>query len=124
MSIQFPNSRRKLLQQLCRRKSHDPKPRADLGALRDRKDIQNKLTEELDKEFETIDERIVNNINELNDMITTTVKKCVERVCPKIDPVRKRQPWEDETLNQQMKDLKKFHDRKERRKLQKSIKRR
>ena len=92
MSIQFPNSRRKLLQQLSRRKSHDLKPRADLGALRDRKDIKNKLTEELDKEFETIYERIISNINELNDIITTTVKQCVETVCLKIDPVRKRQP--------------------------------
>lgn len=55
-------------------------------------------------------------------MITTTVRRCVERVFPKTDPVRKRELWENETLNQQMRDLQKCNDNSEKKKLRRSIK--
>ena len=43
-------------------------------------------------------------------------------MCPNVDLVKKKEPWEDITLQQQLKELHKFKDHKEMRNLQKKIK--
>ena len=45
------------------------------------------------------------DIDELNYRIITIVKESVEDVCPKVNPVKKKEPWVDDELKQQMKDL-------------------
>ena len=69
-------------------------------------------------------EWIYDNIDQLNDHIVSTVVECVEAVCPQIDPVKKREPWEDDVLKQQMKDLYDCSNHVEMRNLQKTIKKR
>ena len=49
----------------------------------------------------------IDNIDQLNDHIISYINCC--RTCggciPKIDQVKKREPWEDDVLKHQMKDL-------------------
>ena len=52
MNISFPSRRKILRQQISRIKPQNPKSRTVYSGLRDKKDIQQQLTEELDKEFE------------------------------------------------------------------------
>ena len=51
-------------------------------------------------------------------------EKGVESVCPMIDPIKKKEPWEDETLKQQLRELRNCKDHDQSRKLQKTIKKR
>ena len=48
----------------------------------------------------------------------------MDDVCPKIDQIKKKEPWEDATLQQQMKELHNCTKHDEMRKLQKTIKKR
>ena len=43
-------------------------------------------------------------------------------VCPKIDPIKKKEPWEDVTLQEQLRELHKCKDHNEVRTKQKQIK--
>ena len=102
MNVAFPCTKRYLHIQLHRNINIDPKPRVNVSALGDSKELQAKLSEELDVALGEID---INDMNELNEKITSSVRECVENVCPKIDPHRKMEPWEYPELNQQMKHL-------------------
>ena len=75
----------------------------------------------MDNKFEGL---VINDIDELNDKMTTIVRECVGDVCPKKDPIKKKEPWEDATLQQQMKELHNCTKHDEMRKLQKTIKKR
>lgn len=122
MNIQFPKTKRELRHHLSRATIREAKPTTDFRALRDSPDIRQRLTEKLDSEFEGL---VINDIDELNDRITTTtVRECVDDVCPKIDPIKKKEPWEDAVLQQQMKELRSCTKHDEMRKLQKAIKKR
>jgi hypothetical protein len=50
------------------------------------------------------------------------VRECANKVCPTINPVKKKEPWEDERLQKQMKELRAASTNAEIRRLQKSIK--
>ena len=121
MNIGFPKTKRELRHHLSRAATPEVKPTTDFQALRGNPDIRKKLTEKLDTELEKL---ASNEIDKLNDRITTTVRECVDEVCPKIDPIKKKEPWEDDILQQQMKKLRSCADFDEMRKLQKAIKKR
>ena len=61
-------------------------------------------------------------MNMLSEQIVEVVRKSVDSVCPKIDPIRKKEPWEDDTLKKLTNELRNCSDRQHTRKLQKSIK--
>ena len=63
-----------------------------------------------------------NNIDELNEQIACTVRTCTEEVCPELVHVKKKEPWEDAELIQQLQDLRKRSKHEDVRKLQKEIK--
>ena len=63
-------------------------------------------------------------VDDLNEQIVESVRKCVEEVCPKLDPVKKREPWDDPELDQQIRDLQKISKHEDVRKQQKNIKKR
>ena len=121
MNVEFPTTKRQLRHHLNRSTTRETKPTTDYRALRDNQCIRQKLTEKLDNKFEGL---VINDIDELNDKITTIVRECVDDVCPKIDPIKKKEPWEDATLQQQMKELHNCTKHDEMRKLQKTIKKR
>ena len=50
-----------------------------------------------------------NNLDELNEIITETVRNGLEEVCPKIEHIKKKEPWEDEQLQQLVKELRTVH---------------
>jgi retron-type reverse transcriptase len=124
MDISFPSSKRLLRQQISRTKTKNQKPRIDYSALRDKRELQQQLTEELDKELEGFIGQQMSDVNQVNEVITTTVKRCVENTCPKIEITRKKEPWEDDRLNQLMMQLRKCSDSTARKELHKTIKRR
>ena len=121
MNVEFPTTKRQLRHHLNRSTTRETKPTTDYRALHDNQCIRQKLTEKLDNKFEGL---VINDIDELNDKITTIVRECVDDVCPKIDPIKKKEPWEDATLQQQMKELHNCTKHDEMRKLHKTIKKR
>ena len=79
------------------------------------------MTSRLDIELASIE---IGDVNELNAFITTTVRECVNEVCPKLEVVKKREPWEDAELIEKMKNLCKRSKHENVRKLKKAIKKR
>ena len=63
----------------------------------------------------------VNTVEELNENNLHTVRACVDRVCPKIQTVRKKDPWEDDCLQKLMEEVKNCKQRVEVRKKQKKV---
>ena len=63
-------------------------------------------------------------VDDLNEQIVESVRKCVDEVRPKLDPVKKREPWDDPELDQQIRDLRKISKHEDVRKQQKNIKKR
>ena len=119
MDIEFPSKKMELRHQLSRLRTHEPKQLTKFEELRDNLITRERLTEMLDRAFEGIN---IDDIDVLNEKITTTVKECVEEVCPKVDQIKKKEPWEDVTLQQELRELKSCTDYKETRKLQRKIK--
>ena len=118
MNIAFPCTKEQLRKQLhCTPK--EPRPTTDVQVLHHCADTRKKLTEELDKELNNID---IINVDELNEKITITVKECVEKVCPAITRVKKKEPWEDESLQMMFNELRKSSNHEQMRKQQKAIK--
>ena len=60
-----------------------------------------------------LDDRLANikidDIVQLNDLTMSTVRKCVEAICPKLDLIKTKELWEDPTLKQKLKALKKCY---------------
>ena len=119
MDITFPKTKRDLKIQLSRSKPPIPKPTLDLQSLRRDPELQQKLTDYLDNALDNVDDQ---DMNELNEIITSNVRKGFEEVCPKLDQLKKKEPWEDEILQQKIKELRKMSSFKEARVLQKEIK--
>ena len=125
MNLAFPASSRELRFQLSRSTAmREAEPIPDYRALRDIHEIRQNLTDRLESELAVHDINDINDVNELNEMISSTVKSCAEEVCPKINPLKKKEPWDDDLLQNQMKELYKCKDNKEVRKKQKLIKKR
>lgn len=78
------------------------------------------MTDYLENALENVD---VQDMNTLNEMIASSVRQGRE-VCPKLDQLKKKEPWEDEILQQKVKELRKKTPYKEARVLLKEIKNR
>ena len=119
MDVHFPKTKRDLKFQLSRAVTPAPKPSLDLQSLRKDAELQNKLTENLDNALDQID---CEDMDELNEIITDSVKKGLEEVCPKIEHLEKKEPLEDEQLQQMVKELRKKTSFNDARELQREIK--
>ena len=121
MNISFPSSKRELRMKLSRHSAKEPTSKIDFKALKEDPNLQELLTSKTDRDLENID---TGNMDDLNELIVSTVVKNMEEICPSIEPAKKREPWEDDVLKQQMKDLYNCSTHKELRKSQKTIKER
>ena len=83
MNITFPKSKHDLHVQVCKR-THNAKPVTQ--ALGRDETLQKRFTEKLN---ETLQNVTSEDIDELNDVIVTSVKGCMENVCPTIEPRKK-----------------------------------
>ena len=63
-------------------------------------------------------------MDELNEHIVITVRESVDKVCPKVDVVKKKEPWEDAELFQLLTELRGCSEKGKLRKLQKEVKER
>ena len=121
MNILLPGSKRKLRICANRSSSNNAKPKTDFGVLRDNLDIRQQLTDKLEHELEALD---IDDVNDLNEKITETVKSCADDVCPKTTPVKKKEPWDDMVILEQMRELRKCKNTSEIRAQQKTIRKR
>ena len=121
MNIDFPATKRELNRYLPG-KTREPKPKIDFIALREDVDLQNKLTQELEKELAAQED--TQNVDTLNSNIVNSVKACVENVCPKIQIKVKKEPWEDEELQKMKEEVRKCKKRSDLRIAQKKVKNR
>ena len=120
MDIEFPGTKKQLRKQLSV-PTRTITPKTEYRAVRDCSDTRERLTEKLDSELNDIE---LSDIDELNEKIVSTVRQCVDAVCPTIDHVKKKQPWEDDKLQLMIKELRAQSSHTEMRKQQKAIKNR
>ena len=118
MDIEFPSTKYQLHKQLGTA-NRNPTPKTKFQILHHCEDTRRLLTEKLD---ETLNDTNLDNIDELNEHITTTVRACVEAVCPKMNPTKKLEPWVDEDLQKMIRDLRVHSNHADLRKKQKAIK--
>ena len=118
MNIEFPCTKKQLRVQI-NRPGKEPRRQTDIRVLHHCADKRKTLTEELDRNLNITN---MNNVDEINEMITTTVKECIENVCPTITKVKKKEPWEDENLQKMISKLRKTSNHEQLRKQQKAIK--
>ena len=121
MDVQFPSTKKHLQYELSRRPSREDTERVDFSTLCYDQDLQKELSAKIDSHLGVL---YPNDVDELNDLIATAVKESAEEVCPKIRTAKKKEPWEDETLQEMMRDLGSTTDGKQIRAKQKIKKRR
>merc|ERR1712105_391082 len=85
--IAFPATKRELKKYKVARL--DPKPRTNFAALKESIELQERLTLEIDDELNLCDG---STIEEINQDIVETVKESVDRVCPKFQVRKKKEP--------------------------------
>ena len=102
MDITFPSTKKHLQYELSRRPSRDDIERVDFSTLCYDKDLQKELSAKIDSHLGVI---YPNDVDELNNLIANTVKESAEEVCPKIRTAKKKEPWEDEVLQEMTRDL-------------------
>ena len=122
LDLQFPTTKKFLQHRLSRQNMKQPTPKTDLTSLKGDETVQRHLTSKLDDLL--ADHSSLSDVNELNDLIVCTVRQSVEEVCPKVEEVKKKEPWEDNTLKEQIKNLRSCHDHTQIRRIQKDIKKR
>ena len=121
MDMAFPNTKRQLKHHLSRSHVKEKPCLTDFKALQRSVELQNRLTEYIE---DKLDPTPLDNVDDLNDKISTVVREGMDSVCPKIAKIKKREPWIDETLEDMTNQLKKLKEEKEIRRMQKKIKER
>ena len=121
MNITFPTTKKALRKNLNTWTVREPKPITNVQALRDNRDLRDTLTARLDDDLVNLE---CLDINDLNEKIATSVRSSTEDVCPKVDQVKKKEPWDDAELIQKLKDLRKKSRHEDVRKMQKEINKR
>ena len=104
MNISLPGSRRDLRIRVSRTSSNNATPKTDFGMLRNDVDIRQQLTDKLEHELEALE---CDDVDELNNRITETLKSSADDVCPKTVAVKKKEPWDDAVILEQMRELRK-----------------
>ena len=117
MDIEFPSTRQALLNCLNQRPKEE-RLKTDFAALQKSPELQQELSDRVEAELTNI---TTDDIDELNEKISLAVSIGLDQTCPKIIPIKKKEPWEDETLIHMLNESKKA-PRKEFRTLRKRIK--
>ena len=120
MAICFYN-KRALRKHLIIAGPREQKPVTNFQVLRDDPQLREELTTKLEQKLAGI---LTDDINALNNQIASTVRTSMEEVCPQLDPIRKKEPWEDVELIRQMQRLRKLSKHEDVLKMQKTIKKR
>ena len=124
MNMAFPRTKKELHKKLRISTQHpDAKVKSNFQALRKDKQLQDKLTVELDNALGNTNTEDT-NVDELNEKITSNVRECVESVWPKINPIKKKEPWEDEELKDKIRELHRCKKTEDVRRIQKDLKKR
>ena len=116
-NIVFPATKRELKKYAV--KKLNPKPRTNFAALKESVELQEKLTIEIENELSVLNGE---SVDEINEDIVNTVRNCVDRVCPKIQEQKKKEPWENKCLQDMMEEARRCTQRIETRKIHKKMK--
>ena len=119
MDLEFPSTKKALKHCLYQAPKEEKRLKTDFTALRKNPELQQELSDKLELELQNID--LEEDIDQLNERISFAVSIGADQTCPKINPVKKKEPWEDETLNNMLIEAKKA-PRKKFRELRKKIK--
>ena len=121
MNIAFLITKKSLRQKLNTWTVREARPITNIQALRDNRDLRDTLSARLDEELINLE---CLDLNDLNEKIATSVRLSVDEICPKVDQVKKKEPWDDAELIQKLKDLRKKSKHEDVRKAQKEINKR
>ena len=120
MNIDFPSSKQAVKLSLLKGRPKAPKLRINFNVLRDDPEKRRELTQKIEHHLEFVNAEET-NVDLLNQGIVEAVRTSAEEVCPAEDHDQKKEPWEDQTLQDLMSKLKKCKDNKAVKKIQKEI---
>ena len=95
MDVNFPYSKKDLKVELSKGRVVEKKIYRDFNVLRDEERKRHKLTAKLNENLQSLD---ASDVDTLNNEIVLAVRKSAEEVCPLMDTVQKKEPWENEQL--------------------------
>ncbi|XP_033116857.1 uncharacterized protein LOC117116864 [Anneissia japonica] len=107
MNIRFPVCAKRKEVFSKQRKKKSQKAKTDYSALVYDPEVRSKLTEQLDMAF---DQMIPDDVNKLNEIVVTKVRECADEVCPKLEAVKRKEPWDDEELKKLIDDQRKYYE--------------
>ena len=110
MDLEFPTTKRALKHCLYQAPKEEKPLKTDFTALRKSPELQQELSDKLELELQNFG--LEQNIDELNEKISFAVSIGADQTCPKINPVKKKEPWEDETLHNMLNEAKKAPQKK------------
>ena len=121
MNIDFPTSTRSLKLWLMKGRPKEPKKRRNFNVLRDDPEKRQELTDKIEEHLESVNLKDI-NVDTLNEGIVEAVRTSADEVCPFEEMLKKKEPWQDQTLLDLNNKLKKCKDPKSVKKLQKEVK--
>ena len=121
MDIDFPCSKKDLKAELRQGIPYQQPVRRNFNVLRDEEEKRRELTIKLEETLTCLNQT---DVDSLNDEIVDAVRRSAEEVCPPIEEMKKKEPWEDEELIQLVREMKKCKDSKGVKLYQKKIKER
>ena len=103
MRLRYPSTHKKI--SLPMSKPRRPKVLLDISSLRQDDKIAKAYSDHLDFGLNT--DRIPTDIDSLSERIGDVIRDSLDKVCPKVAPVKSRHPWEDSELQSMMSELRK-----------------
>ena len=119
MNVNFPCSKKNLKAELLKGRRRDRIVRRDFNILRDAESKRQELTERLEENLSTVE---ANDVDTLNSAIVAAVRQSAEEVCPLLDVVQKKEPWEDAHLQELVDKVKKCKSKDDVKTYQKRVK--
>ena len=120
MDLNFPCSKKDLKAGLLRGRPREKTVQRNFNVLRDEESKRQELTERLEENLRLMEE--TRDVDTLNNRIVDVVRKSAEEVCPLLDTVQKKEPWEDERLTELVEEMRKCNSKETVKSYQKQIK--
>ena len=98
LDMEFPDATHGIQAELIKGRSEPRRLRRDLNVLRDCDEKRMELTARLEDNLGHLNGSDM-NVDLFNDEIVNAVRRSTEEVCPVIDDVKKKEPWNDEVLD-------------------------
>ena len=105
MTLKYPSTKKERKSCLRHVRPSKPKPKLDITSLRHNPNIAEQYSDELNKCIDS--NSIPSDVESLTNTIVENIKHSLDAVCPKVVPVKSKEPWEDNELQALISQLRK-----------------